>query len=270
MSNMHRIQWFDQQIRAGNYPNSNHLAERFEISKRQAQRDIEYLEVSLHAPLLYIAKHRGYCYADNGYYVFQRQPQHTSEVEQEAKAIQPNAPVHSEAWFAHCTQQLQHAIKHALKVYVLLQVNGQEQAIVLSPLHLLITEQTATIFAYRQDQEQYGYYSLRQLEHVFVTRDNYDSLLVDPSSNSSSSIGSSIEPYMARLLLKQPVLSSLWGGYYIRSVQGMEIEVEFYDVEAFIQQLLVSQWDRIIAPHWLRAQVHQQCLQLFDRLNEEC
>ncbi|WP_374017128.1 hypothetical protein ABU162_23500 [Paenibacillus thiaminolyticus] len=67
MSNMHRIQWFDQQIRAGLYPNSSKLAEQFEISKRQAQRCIEYLEVSLRAPLLYVAKHRGYVYEDKAY-----------------------------------------------------------------------------------------------------------------------------------------------------------------------------------------------------------
>lgn len=41
MSNLHRIRWFDGQIREGNYPNSTALAGQFEISKRQAQRDIE-------------------------------------------------------------------------------------------------------------------------------------------------------------------------------------------------------------------------------------
>lgn len=67
MSNIHRIQWFDQQVRSGNYPNSKLLSEKFEISRRQAQRDIEYMEVSLGAPLLYIAKKRGYGYEDHTY-----------------------------------------------------------------------------------------------------------------------------------------------------------------------------------------------------------
>jgi predicted DNA-binding transcriptional regulator YafY len=67
MSNTHRIQWFDQQIREARYPNSNHLAERFEISKRQAQRDIEYMGTSLRAPLVYDAKRRGYSYDDSAY-----------------------------------------------------------------------------------------------------------------------------------------------------------------------------------------------------------
>ncbi len=67
MSNRHRIQWFDDQVRQGKYPNSTQLAQQFEISKRQAQRDIEYLTFSLRAPLHYVAKHRGYCYEDKMY-----------------------------------------------------------------------------------------------------------------------------------------------------------------------------------------------------------
>ncbi|WDQ32988.1 hypothetical protein PTQ21_01180 [Paenibacillus marchantiae] len=59
MSNMHRIHWFDEQIRSGRFPNSSWLAREFEISRRQAQRDIEYMAISLRAPLVNIAKYRG-------------------------------------------------------------------------------------------------------------------------------------------------------------------------------------------------------------------
>ena len=52
MSNMHRIHWFDEQIRSGRFPNSSWLARDFEISRRQAQRDIEYMASSLRAPLM--------------------------------------------------------------------------------------------------------------------------------------------------------------------------------------------------------------------------
>lgn len=67
MSHIHRIQWFDQQIRQLAYPNSSKLAEQFEISRRQAQRDIEYLTESLRAPLQYVAKQRGYIYQNNSF-----------------------------------------------------------------------------------------------------------------------------------------------------------------------------------------------------------
>ncbi|MCU6794260.1 hypothetical protein OB236_19315 [Paenibacillus sp. WQ 127069] len=64
---MHRILWFDEQVRYGKYPNSGHLSERFEISVRQACRDIEYLTNTLGAPLSYSAKRRGYRYEDQTY-----------------------------------------------------------------------------------------------------------------------------------------------------------------------------------------------------------
>lgn len=67
MGNMHRILWFDEQVRYGKYPNSGHLSEHFEISVRQACRDIEYLTDTLCAPLVYNPKRRGYHYEDKTY-----------------------------------------------------------------------------------------------------------------------------------------------------------------------------------------------------------
>ncbi|MCI3921009.1 WYL domain-containing protein [Paenibacillus sp. TRM 82003] len=67
MSNMHRILWFDERVRAKRHPNARELAERFEISVRQAGRDIEYMQSSLRAPLTYNAKRRGYEYEDEAY-----------------------------------------------------------------------------------------------------------------------------------------------------------------------------------------------------------
>lgn len=67
MSNMHRILWFDEQIRSRRFPNAKALAEQFEISVRQAGRDIEYMQESLRAPMSYNARSRGYVYHDAAY-----------------------------------------------------------------------------------------------------------------------------------------------------------------------------------------------------------
>lgn len=64
MGNLHRLQWIDAQIRAGRYPNARTLAAAFEISRRQALRDFEYLRDSLGAPLVYSARHRGFTYSE--------------------------------------------------------------------------------------------------------------------------------------------------------------------------------------------------------------
>lgn len=52
-------------IRAGRYPNGRTIADKFEISHRQAGRDIEYLRDSMGAPLVYSARENGYYYDDD-------------------------------------------------------------------------------------------------------------------------------------------------------------------------------------------------------------
>ncbi|MBI5102660.1 MAG: hypothetical protein HZB33_12630 [Nitrospirae bacterium] len=55
-----RFRWLHGEVKAGLYPNANKLAEMFEISGKQAQRDIEFLRDRLGAPLQYNADKRGY------------------------------------------------------------------------------------------------------------------------------------------------------------------------------------------------------------------
>lgn len=59
-----RIQWFHTKITEHGYPNAVRLAERFGISHRQAQRDVDHLAKNLGAPLVYSAEHKGYYYAE--------------------------------------------------------------------------------------------------------------------------------------------------------------------------------------------------------------
>ena len=59
-----RIQWFHTKITELCYPNAVRLAERFGISHRQAQRDVDHLARVLGAPLVYSAEHKGYYYEE--------------------------------------------------------------------------------------------------------------------------------------------------------------------------------------------------------------
>jgi predicted DNA-binding transcriptional regulator YafY len=60
VASLHRLQWIDECIRHNKYPNITQIVERFEISRRQALRDVEYLRDSLGAPIKYNAKYQGY------------------------------------------------------------------------------------------------------------------------------------------------------------------------------------------------------------------
>ena len=59
-----RIQWLHKKLLSGSYPNSHRLAERFHISPRQAQRDLDFLKKQLHAPIEYDSHRRGFYYTE--------------------------------------------------------------------------------------------------------------------------------------------------------------------------------------------------------------
>lgn len=62
-----RFLWFDDQVRHARYPNAGDLASRFELCRKTAQRDIEFMRDRMRAPLVYAPDRRGYAYADNTY-----------------------------------------------------------------------------------------------------------------------------------------------------------------------------------------------------------
>ena len=62
-----RFLWFNDRVKAGRFPNAPTLAERFEMSRKTAQRDIEFMRDRLGAPLIYVADKRGYAYEDTAY-----------------------------------------------------------------------------------------------------------------------------------------------------------------------------------------------------------
>ncbi len=67
MSQLHRIQWLDRAVREGAYPNCTDLAKTFEISRRQAARDVEYLRYSLGAPVTFSPEKQGYYYTERSF-----------------------------------------------------------------------------------------------------------------------------------------------------------------------------------------------------------
>ncbi len=62
-----RFLWFHGKVKAGRYPNAKHLAEKFEMCGRTAQRDVEFMRDRLHAPLEFDRSRCGYRYSDTSY-----------------------------------------------------------------------------------------------------------------------------------------------------------------------------------------------------------
>ena len=64
---LERFIWFDRRLRRLRFPNAAHLAERFEISHKTAQRNICFLRDRLRAPIAYDHVRRGYYYTDDSF-----------------------------------------------------------------------------------------------------------------------------------------------------------------------------------------------------------
>jgi predicted DNA-binding transcriptional regulator YafY len=62
MSQTERIIWINERLESGNDVTSSDIAKKFEISTRQAKRDIEYMRERLDAEIEFSATRKAYCY----------------------------------------------------------------------------------------------------------------------------------------------------------------------------------------------------------------
>lgn len=63
MASHSRILWLHERITRGQFPSLKEFSEHFNISQRQASREISYLRNNLRAPLHYSRANRGYYYS---------------------------------------------------------------------------------------------------------------------------------------------------------------------------------------------------------------
>ena len=62
-----RYIWFHQQMKRDKYPTLEKLRDKFEISERQSQREIDNMRTFFSAPIEYCRDHKGYYYTDQKY-----------------------------------------------------------------------------------------------------------------------------------------------------------------------------------------------------------
>ncbi|HPF17762.1 MAG TPA: WYL domain-containing protein [Thermotogota bacterium] len=65
MGQLHRIKWVHERLLKKEFPNCKDISQAFEISRRQALRDVDYLRYSLDAPVEYNRSKGGYEYTDS-------------------------------------------------------------------------------------------------------------------------------------------------------------------------------------------------------------
>ncbi|UPK43310.1 helix-turn-helix transcriptional regulator [Paenibacillus pabuli] len=297
MSNMHRIHWFDEQIRSGRFPNSSWLAREFEISRRQAQRDIEYMAISLRAPLVYMAKYRGYCYEDQTYrlphlymteeeqrvlkYLAHRYRHYNYDQSDAVKRVahllerftleeqqtgSSQLPV-----FKADPQQLQffvilsHAIAESRKVHIHYRDHVGERQFTWCPLKMLSQFNADYVVGYEMDPLQQTAIRLEGMIHVQMTNETFQ-CQTDGLLGAWEEALPVRKPFVAEIRLKEVQQTELWLGYRIRDKQDQLHWIEFYDTDAFLQHLFISEWEELLSPTWLRRKLQQRTEGIIDRL----
>jgi predicted DNA-binding transcriptional regulator YafY len=295
MSNLHRITWFDQEIRANNYPNSKSLARKFEISVRQASRDIDYLKNSMGAPLVYVAKQRGFEYEDKTYllpnvfiseeekkmlsYLAYRNEQHgptekTGRVADLFKklavdetGIENNIPVFE--WKPRVVDViylLKNAIQMNRKVWVAYQdpLRGKKSWLI-APYQLFRRSMVDYLVAVIEGQEAEEVFRLDSILELQMTKEmfvkNEEGLWRKYGSESM------LEPFVARVQFVQPVTPVELGLNMVPICPGM-YDIEFFDSDALVRQLIgMTEWSRILSPRWLREKLKKRCFDLLQKLD---
>jgi predicted DNA-binding transcriptional regulator YafY len=202
---MHRILWFDERIRAKQYPNAKDLAERFEISVRQAGRDIEYMQSSLRAPMTYNAKRRGYEYENEAYilpsvfltetdvrilnfliYKYEEAAGSMGYVEgldrvvQTLKRFVPYQPEESEMPMFYVDAELadkKHTVDCAIKLSHKLRLTYRDEegeyTVVVHPYRTFSQSSRLYVIAWCESSGEVEYYCLERLGHIECTGEGY-------------------------------------------------------------------------------------------------
>lgn len=299
MSNMHRIHWFDQQIRDGRYPNSRLLAEEFEISTRQAQRDIEYLEISLRAPLAYIAQKRGYCYEDKTFllpllYMTEEEKrvlnylahryrsydyENSSSVRRVAHLLGRFTDEQLESTrlpiFNVSPQVLQffelltHAVRESLIVQILYRGEEGEIFIIGCPLQLLSKYSADYVLIHCTERHKDIELRLERIKHLKVTEDKVEMNTPNYLYGNADALHPRSKPFQAQIVFRQPMACNTWYGYPAHEIVDCTYRIEFYDAELFMQDLMIhmTEWQKLSSPKWLRTRLRSRCETIVGQLD---
>jgi predicted DNA-binding transcriptional regulator YafY len=295
LGNMHRITWFDQQVRNSCYPNRGTMAERFEISTRQAQRDIDYIRNSMGAPLKYDAQKKGYYYEDEAYilpsvYISEEQKRmlgflaynyenytQTPKVVQIAQlfkklngeeGMENDIPVFDlDKPAVHISYEIFMAArsKNMLQILYRDAFRGDMQ-IRVHPYKVFRKYRADYMACF--SEESGGIEALR-LDRILEVKKLGDKFEVRPEfEDRKYSSFVKKEPFVSRIRFLKPPLFESENGIRVRQVEDFIYEVEFYDIQDFINQLVnADYWEIIYSPKWLKTKMKDRCEQILKKLD---
>lgn len=296
MSNVHRIMWLDLEIRQRKYPNCRKLSERFEISLRQANRDLEYLKNTLNAPISYVAAKRGFIYEDMTFilpnlvitteekkalsFLAYRYENFdgTENSQRIAKLFKNLSAVDNQEGLTPVFNindnkiTLFHKLTQCINTNRKINVSyivpeGAILNLILHPYQIYGISDNDYLIAYC---EEYGDFAVFRLDRLTNCTDNPQGFVKKKDFKPDTYVNLvRKKPFKAVLKTVSPDIKLSNMGNKLTYVNNQVYEIEFYDIDQFIKELLVSsQWDKIISPGWLRDKLKYRCNEILTNLDD--
>ena len=256
MSNLHRIAWIDAQIRLGRFPNATGIATEFEISRRQAARDIEYMRYSLDAPLEFSAERNGYAYAEPGF----RLP---LQGESLPEAVRRGVPTGVRANAAETRSRIRRAIEERRKLVLHARNPGQPLSIGrVHPYRIAMLRDLVDpyLVAYCERRRAVHSFHLAFIDAVEVLPAHFHGVHPEPPE-----VLALRRPYRARLELPPHALPETLAPA-ARWLEDGSCEVEFRSSDVLLGALFGQPAPfRVLAPRWLRERLKARLAALAER-----
>jgi len=291
---MHRLIWFDRHIRALSYPNRKDLAAKFEISVRQAQRDIDYLKNSLEAPIRYDAGRRGYYYEDESYilpnvyindlqkrmlkflaYRYENYTQTPKVVQMsqlfrklaEEETVDDEIPIFD---LGKTVVQSYYTVYNAICSRNRLELTYRDPY--KGDIHLKI-DPYKLFYKYNADHLT-GYdnelrdFTVLRLDRILELKVLSESFTVSDRFETEKYSGFvTKEPYTARVRFTDEQHFEESRGIRIRPLGDLIYEIYFFDIEETINMLICNScFDGVLSPKWLRQKIKARCEDVIKRL----
>lgn len=297
MSNVHRIMWLDQEIRQHKYPNCGSMAKHFEISLRQANRDLDYLKYTLNAPVRYVAAKRGFTYEDMTFilpnlmitneerkalnFLAHRYDSFDGSVNSQriAKLFKNLCGSADDSSFTPVFNineeiilnfhKINNCITNKKKLSACyLESGGIRESLILHPYRIYGKSDCDYMIAYCEEYDRMmilrldRIYQCTELPQGFTMQDNYEEEAFIQCLRK--------KPFKAVLLMDQTDYPAALLGERLIHLEDYRYEVEFYDVKRLIGQLMnTNYWTRIISPDWLIEKLKNRCMEIIKKADRQ-
>ena len=285
-------------IRQNKYPNARILAQEFEISERQAQRDIEYLRSSLGAPLFYDPQKRGYLYDNQTYvlpqvYLTEDQRKILRYLAYRYENYQNNQRVNQLAQLFQRISRENQKEEEKLpifqpddemvdKINLLLQARNSCQKLTMEyhqekfVVHIYYVFQKNDIdyaVGFCQENQEIMVFRVDEMQEFQIHNETFQ-VRKEFRKGDYESIPTRI-PFQATICFSEPFLEPVSiqeSGVVLKDctckIQEGCYEFQFWDADQFVDPLLLEpHWVKIQSPKWFKEKLRKRCLQILDKIN---